>query len=68
MHSSTEQKPRLEAKAADARGTQHCQDEVKNEHLFWHCYVDAANLTAVVVRNSSPQYCQFVNSLMANGK
>jgi len=66
MHSSTEQKPRLEAEAADARGAQHRQDEVKNEHLFWHRYVDAANLTAEVVRNSSPQHYQFVNPLIAN--
>jgi len=66
MHPSTEQKPRLEIEAVDARGTQHHKDEVKNERLIWHRYVDAANSTADVVRNSSPQHFQFVSPLIAN--
>lgn len=38
----------------------------KPDHRVWGRYVDAANLIAEVIRNSSPQHYQFVNPLIAN--
>lgn len=38
----------------------------KLDRRLWDRYVDAANLTAEIIRNSSPQHYQFVNPLIAN--
>lgn len=38
----------------------------KPDRRLWDRYVDAANLTAEIIRNSSPQHYQYVNPLIAN--
>lgn len=39
---------------------------MKVKRRIWDRFVDAANLTAEVIRNSSPMHYQFVNPLIAN--
>lgn len=38
----------------------------KPDRRLWDRYVDAANLIAEIIRNSSPQHYQYVNPLIAN--
>lgn len=40
--------------------------DAKADRQTWDRYIDAANLTAQVIRNSSPQHYQYVNPLIAN--
>ncbi|KAK5943681.1 hypothetical protein PMZ80_004689 [Knufia obscura] len=65
-NSSTEQKRRPAAEDTDTLTTQHHENGMDNGRRFWDRYLDAANLIAEVIRNSSPQHYQFVNPLIAN--
>lgn len=59
-----------ESESSERRGShqtaQSSSNSAKLDRRLWNRYVDAANLTAEIIRNSSPQHYQFVNPLIAN--
>ena len=42
------------------------KSDLRTDRRTWGQYIDAANLTAQVLRNSAPHHYQFVNPLIAN--
>ena len=60
------EKVRSERNASNAYSARYHENRTKNEGRIWDRYVEAANLTAEVIRKSSPQHYEFVNPLIAN--